>query len=271
MKTAMLLDIGVSALQLSGLVYLSYLTSLTIARSFLVIGFSCCAVSMFWLFFNRRSFSINIQDVVVSLKKNLMTGKWILASGILWSLSLYSYPWILVSFHGTESAGVLAACHGTVAIFNPLLTGFQNYISPKIAHSYAEFGKETLYKFVLKITLLLGLVVLVFSLFLTLTGNFLVVKLYGSKYAGNGMVISLLAFDLFLTSIGFSISRTLFVIEKANIDFIINVVSAVFLFSFGIWLIKDFGVFGTAMALIAGNFISIVLLFVYFNRTRRTQ
>ncbi len=271
MKTALMLDIVVSVMQLSGLISLMYFKSLTISHTFLVIGFSCCAASMIWLFLKRTSILINFQDVVKSLKKNLTTGKWILASGIIWSMIIYSYPWLLASFHGAESTGVLAACHGTVAIFNPVLTGLQNYISPKLAHSYADDGKHNLYKYALKISLVSGLIVLGFVLILLLTGNFLIVKLYGSKYDGNSMVISILAFDLLLTSVGFSISRTLFVIEKAKIDFIINVVSAVFFLSFGIWLVKDYGVFGAAMGLMAGNLIAIVLLFVYFNRIRRSN
>ncbi len=271
MKSALVLDIIVSTLQLSGLIFLMYFKSLTTSHAFLVIGFSCCAASMIWLFFKRTSILINLQDVVVSLKKNLTTGKWILASSILWSISIYSYPWILASFHGSESTGVLAACHGTVAIFNPVLTGLQNYISPKLAHSHAEGGKQNLYKYALKISLISGVIMLGFALILFLTGNYLIVKFYGSKYDGNSMVVSILAFDLFLTSIGFSISRTLFVIEKAKIDFIINVAQAVFLFSFGIWLVKDFGVFGSAIGLTAGNLIAIVLLFIYFNRYRHAH
>ncbi len=269
-KSALWLDIGVGALQLSGIIFLILFKSLTISRAFLVIGFSCCATSAIWLFFKRTTILINFHDVVESLKKNLITGKWILASGILWSISSYLYPWLLVSFHGAESTGVLAACYGTVAICNPIYTALQNYISPRIAHSYAEGGKHDLYKYTYKAILFSGLIMLGFTLILSLTGNFLIVKFYGSKYEGNSMVITMLAFELLLISIGFSISRTLFVIEKAKIDFKINVISAIFLFSFGIWLVKDFGLFGVALGLMVGSLIPLVLRLVYFNHIRRT-
>ncbi len=49
MKTALVLDIVVSALQLSGLISLMYFKSLTIPHAFLVIGFSCCTASIVWM------------------------------------------------------------------------------------------------------------------------------------------------------------------------------------------------------------------------------
>jgi len=71
--------------------------------------------------------------VVSDFKLNWAFGKWITASGVVWTFNNNLYPWLLTAFHGTSMTGMWAACFGVVAMANPLFLGIQNYFGPVLA------------------------------------------------------------------------------------------------------------------------------------------
>jgi O-antigen/teichoic acid export membrane protein len=163
------------------------------------------------------------------------------------------YPWFLAAFHGTASAGVWAACLGAVALGNPVVLGVQNFLGPKIAHVYAQEGRKSLRRFVLSTSVAVALPLLLFGLAMMLLGGPLVTLLYGHKYAGNGLVVALLAFNLAVSALAFSFSRALFAIERADLDFVVNFVALFIMLTFGLWLVRSFGVAGAAFGLLTAN------------------
>jgi O-antigen/teichoic acid export membrane protein len=253
MKSAFILDLAVSFLQIIGLFFLVRQEILSSPVALIVIGVSSGIAGLSWIYLRRHSLVVNLQRVKKDLMQNFFSGKWIYASGVIWSLSTYLYPWILTRYHGTSATGIWAAAMGVVALCNPLFLGMQNFITPKISHAFAGKGKRGLRKYLTRATVLFGGAIFICSLILLSAGDFLLVAFYGDKYAGNQLLVSILSLNLLLVAIGFSFSRSLFVLEKAWVDFRINLISLLLLLVIGIWLIRSFGTTGTALGLLIGN------------------
>jgi len=271
MKNALLLDSCVSVLQVGVLLILAELGYLSAVRAYWVVGTVCGVVTLSWLLLNRKIFKLSLKQAINDLLQNLSTGLWIFGSGLLWIANNYLYPWLLAAFHGAASTAVWAVCQGVVGLCNPLFLGLQNYFAPQMAHVYAKGKIDDLRRFALHTAITVGLTILPFCLFLLVFGGPLVSGLYGNKYAGNGLIMSILAVNLLISSLALAPSRALFTIERADLDVRIGIVSLVLLFFCGIWLVKRFGPAGAAVGLLLSNSTYLILLSVAFSRIVRSR
>ena len=117
------------------------------------------------------------------------------------------------------------------------MLGVPNFVGPKIAHVYVDKGKKSLRRFVFWTCAAFSLTMLFFCLAMTFWGGHLVVLLYGHKYVGNGLVVTLLSINLAVSAVAFSFSRALFAMELANLDFLINFLALFLTIALGLWLV----------------------------------
>ncbi|HEY5214676.1 MAG TPA: oligosaccharide flippase family protein [Acidobacteriaceae bacterium] len=254
--TAFLFDTCVAVVQVGGLLVLGHFGLLSASRAYWVIGSACGIAALWWLWSDREFYHPRVSESLADLKKNWIFGKWVFASGLVWTISMNLYPWLLAFFHGTGSAGVWAACLGVVSVGNPALLGIQNLVGPKIAHKYATEGPTELRRLVLKISAALALPLSLLCLVLMLWGGRLVALLYGRQYAGNGLVVAILAINLLVTAEAFSYSRALFAIERADLDFRINLAALFIMAVLGLWLVRVLGPLGAAFGLMGTTLVT---------------
>lgn len=252
-ESALLLDLWVAALQIGGLLLLSHLGVLTASVAFWTLGFACAGASAGWLFRMRKAISFNRENTVTALRKHWEFGKWILASTALWESHVNLYPWILTAYHGTAATGLWAACFGIASVGNPVVIGMQNLLFPKIAHSYAEGGVIALKRGVRRAILYFLLLIMPLSLILILVGGKIVALIYGSQYSGQELVVVLLALDLLVAPARFAFSRGLFAMQRADLDFLTNLVPLFVLLTLGFILVKAYGPVGVGGALLASS------------------
>jgi O-antigen/teichoic acid export membrane protein len=88
---------------------------------------------------------------------------------------------------------------------------------------------------------------------LILWGDRFVALLYGSRYAGNGLIVAVLALNLLVSAVGFSFSRALLAMERASVDFGLNLVALVTMLTLGLWLVRSHGALGAAAGLLGAN------------------
>ena len=196
LRTVFVFDVFIGVGQICGLLVLAHFKLLSASRAYWVIGATCGLAVLCWLWLNRHHYHLRIDESVLDLKRNLVFGKWVFASGLLWTASTNLYPWLLAFFHGAAAAGVFAACLGVVSASNPALLGIQNFLGPKIAHVYATRGRIGLRKFVLKISGSMAIPVSLLTLIMIFWGDRFIGLLYGSRYTGNGRVVAILACNL---------------------------------------------------------------------------
>lgn len=265
-KTALILDSCVAVVQVGSLFLLAYLGLLSISVTYWVIGLTCCLAGMGWLIRMRKTFVLQLTRAISDLGRNWSFGKWVFAGGLLWALSMNLYPWILMVFHGTASTGVWAACIGIIGIANPLLFGMQNFLGPRIAHSYVEGGAIALRRFLFKAGAVFLLMITPFCVILLLFGGSLIVILYGDKYAGNGLVVSILSLSFLVGVVVFCFSQALFVLERPDLTFRASFVGLIVLLGFGLFLIRCFGATGAAFSLALCNLVGLGVRYVYFSK-----
>ena len=265
MEIALIFDLCVAALQISGLLILAKFGLLSATHAYWVIGIACGVAGAGWFLLNRAGFKIQISQAISDLTHNWTFGKWVFASGILWAISMNLYPWFLTSFHGTASVGVWGACLGVLALANVPLAGVQNFLGPKIANVYANGGMLALRRFALKTSALLSIVMSILCCALLILGEPLLVLFYGEKYSGNGVVVFVLALSLVAASVAFSFSRALFAIERADIDFKINFVPLLILFTFGLSFVRSYGPLGAAFGLLIANMSAAAIRLGFFS------
>jgi O-antigen/teichoic acid export membrane protein len=268
LRTVFLFDAFIGVGQIGGLLILAHFKLLSAARAYWVIGAICGLAVLCWLWFNRHQYSLRLDESVLDLKRNLIFGKWVFASGLLWTASTNLYPWLLAFFHGAAAAGIFAACLGVVSASNPVLLGIQNFLGPKIAHVYATRGRIGLRKFVLKISGSMAIPVALLTLVMITWGDRFIGLLYGSRYTGNGRVVAVLACNLLLSAVVFSFSRALFAIERADLDFALNFAAIFIMLTLGLWLVKTHGPLGAALGLnIAGVVTSVLRVGAFLKLT----
>ena len=256
LMTAFVFDTCIAVGQIGGLFLLARLGRLSASRAYWVIGIACGIVGLWWLWSDRGSYHPRMSESLADLKKNWVFGKWVFASGLLWAVSMNLYPWFLAAFHGIASTGVWAACLGVVSVANPALVGIQNLLGPKICHVYAAEGPRALRRLVLKITAVIALPTSLLCVVMFFWGGRLIALVYGRQYAGNNLVVAVLAFNLLVTTVSFSFSRALFAIERADVDFLVNLAALFIMVTLGFWLVRAFGPLGAALGLMGASLVT---------------
>jgi O-antigen/teichoic acid export membrane protein len=266
MKSALVLDCFVCVFQVGGVALLASRGNITAHTAYWVIGAASAAGSFIWLVRDRHTFEMRIDGAYEVFRCNWSIAKWIFASGAVWTVGTNFYPWILNVFHGATAVAVWGVCLGVTATTNPLLLGLQNLLGPRIAHSYAASGYTGVRQYVRRCNAILGCLILPFSCLLVLMGDLFVRMLYSSRYAGNGRVVSILALNLVASVAGFSYSRGLFVIERADLDFKINIGTLAVGLGCGFPLVVYGGPAGAAWALTIGNTTGAIARYLVFQQ-----
>jgi O-antigen/teichoic acid export membrane protein len=262
-KSAFLLDTTASLIQVTSLSLLALLGALSAERAFVVAGIACGTSVTLWFAANKNSFILKLYKAMPDFLRNWALVKWIIASHILWVSAMSLYPWFIATFHGVEATGVWAACLTVIMIGNLISVAIQNMLGPKFVHVLANSGVPAMRGFVFKSAMIFAFIMLIISVSLIIAGNSLVVLFYGFKYDGNGLLVSLLAINLVLSSVTFSFSRGLIAMERADMDFILNI-AVVMSLLLGIWLVRTFGLLGAAYGLLIANSLASSLRVITF-------
>jgi O-antigen/teichoic acid export membrane protein len=254
LRTAFIFDTCIALGQLSGLLVLAHFGLLSASRAFWAIGLVCGIAVVGWLWSDRGFYDPRMSESLADLRKNWIFGKWVFASGLIWAVSMNLYPWLLATLRGVASAGVWAACLGVVSIGGPVMVGIQNLAGPKIAHVYAAAGHRALHRLVFKLTAVVAIPMSLLCLVTFIWGGRLLTLLYGRQYAGNRMIVAILALNLLVSAVAFPFSRALFAVDRADLDFLVNFTALFIMVTIGLWLVRAFGPLGAAFGLLGANF-----------------
>jgi len=250
---ALALDTVLAALQIAGLAGLYFAGTLRAWSAFLALGAACAVTAAHWAVATRGERTFSRGAVLGDLTDSWSSGKWVLASGLVWAVSMNLYAWIIAAFHGTAMAGTWAAALGVMTLINPLTLGIQNYLGPRIMHARATGGVARLRREVCVSAALFCAAVLSFAVAMAFVGDGLVTLIYGTKYAGNGPLVVLVSLNAAVMTVGFAVSRGLFALELAHIDFAVNIAALAGFLLAGIALVRWFGPLGAAAGQLFAN------------------
>jgi O-antigen/teichoic acid export membrane protein len=159
----------------------------------------------------------------------------------------YLMPLILTLSCGKTGAGIWAACISIVGIASMFMTGLASYWLPRTANAFCQGGPDTLRRMMRNAGIIYATALGLFALFVFATGDFLLVLAYGQKFAGNGPVIGVLAFNVFITSLSLTVGMGLWAINRPDGNLPADACCLVVTLAVAACLIPTWGVLGAAV------------------------
>jgi len=269
--TALGLDLTASIVQASGIVLLLHFHVLTASRALALLGIACGMATTGWFILRRNAFRWNPRVILPHFRKNWTFSKWVLGSGIAYQASTYVYPWLLAAFHGTSVTGAWAACSAIVASANPAVLGLTNYVSPKIANTYAAGGVSGMLRYIRRSSLMFAGLLLPLVLTLGIFGRRILTATYGRAYGDGADVVVFLAVNMLIYACSAPYVQGLFNLERAKLDTLVNLISVVLLFTAGLPAVKSYGASGAAATMLASTSIAASCKIALFSREARRR
>ncbi len=272
MRSVLVLDVAVSALQISGLFILKARGHLTGSAALGVIGVSCAVIGGLALVTMRNQFAPNRSRAMSDWRLNWSFGKWSFAAQLAYWTMVYSIPWILAVLAGTDATGRFAACSSLVMIANPLLIGLNNYLAPQAVQSFHLGGFDALRRLTLRATLLMTTALGTLAIALMVFSDRLLKLVYGAPVADGNWVVAILAISLLFTAQSIGVDNGLLAFGRLDTVFKSCVAGLVATLVSGCCLIPIHGVIGAAIATVIGQFVATtykIALFLIVYREKR--
>jgi len=257
--SALLMDLGVGVFQVGGLGALAAAAWLSPSLALATVATASGIGALIWLRANHGDFSPRFRDARADARRHWSVGRWVFASQVLWAAAAQFYPWLLAALRAAADVAVWGAAMGIAAVLNvPLLAG-ANVLSPSIARARTSRDPWAFFRFVLWVSAGFAAVVLCAALPLLLFGGWLLGLVYGITYTDCGGVVTLIAAGMVFLAASFGISRGLFCLDRADLDFRVNLAPFAVLLFLGPSLVRGWGALGAAFAQSTAHAVSAAL------------
>ena len=252
LSAALMLDVSVSVLQVSGLLLLAWFHVLTAGTAFIVMGVSCALVCLGWFLGAKEPVRIASADVVSDWRQDWPFARWSLASYLVGCSTPYVMPWLILRGHGVVATGALAACAQLANITSLYVLGVTNVLLPQAATALAQDGLDGL-RGVLRHTAWLVIGPLApFCLLVFLTGDVPVVFVYGPAFVGTGLVLTLLTTAVLMNGLGSIAGNGLYAMQRPHSNLVADLCVLLATVALSLWLLPPLGVTGAAIATLGG-------------------
>jgi O-antigen/teichoic acid export membrane protein len=254
MGTALVMDIGVSLLQLGLLMAAAAWGLLSGWAAFVAAG-SACAVAgaAWWMAAGRREIRMAHAAVRGALVRNWTLGRWIVASQIVSTVnSDVVLVWLIAFMLGDGATGLFAAAVTVVAFSNPVMLGATHGLTPRIARAFAEGGPPDVRRVVGQATCWLIAATTLFALVVVAVAGRLLGALYGPAFSGQATTAIILAASTVVSSSTVGANIGLVALERSDLNLKANLGGLVVLALTAPWLIASWGVAGAATGVLCG-------------------
>lgn len=245
---ALAIDTCVACVQIAGLLWLASIHQLSVFRAFSVIGLACGAASLAWLLTSTQKLEFHKSSVQDHWRTNWEFGRWAVAAQLVGAVAPYIVPWILSILKDEAATGLFAACLTLVGASRVVTDAIFNLLTPKSAQAYHHGGLDALVSMLVRWGVMFALFMGVFTLLVYLFGERLLVTVYGDQYAGTTWPLTILAFALWMHTIGFTCGDGLFVLEKTRENFWADVLSTALTLGLSVPLVHYYGIIGASLS-----------------------
>ena len=266
------IDVAISVLQIGGLLAFQALGILSGATGWLAVGIACLLTIGFWYFRSGPVIEFRKERFTKDWKLNWTFGKWAVAGQLVGSLPLILLPLLLTaeapsaaagttsaSAGGTEGTGYFGICVTLMGVANIFNTGMLNFLTPRSAKVYVQYGKAGLRQLMTRMYLLFLVAIGGFALVMALFGEMIVVALLGDEYIGLQFVLTLMAIAKLCEGFSHTASGGLFAMERIKENFWVDVILMLVTVTAAVLLIQPLGVLGAAWTTLIGGATSAIL------------
>ncbi len=252
-STALQCDLAGGLIQMACLGGLAVTGRLTGPTALLIVSLSKFVGLAPALFLTGIRWRPGIRFTKCHARRAWLLGRWVLLASLFWSVAAQLYPWFLTASHGVASAGVWAACLSVGNVMSPILLGGQNFAGPRLVEVFRTQSDQVALRHTMRTSVAFVLVLAPIATALSIWGGDAVVALYGSEYAGQGLVVTLIAWSTVIAGAGFPLSRALFGRERTGLDLVGSAASAAVVCTFGLLFVRLWGPLGAAWSSLGAN------------------
>ena len=253
MRSAIVLDVTVSLIQLAAMLGLSLAGRLGVVETLAVMGLSCGLAAGGWLLAKSRTMIFRTAAAVRDFQSNWIFARWALASQLLACTTPYVMPWVVALTHGEAETGTLGACTTLVGLSNMFMMGLCNFLSPRSARAFAEGGLAELQSVLAQTAGLFAASLGSLCLLAFLFGEPVAVLVYGPQFAGTGWIIGVLSLSVLANSMGVTAGNGLWAMERPQANFVADLTALGVVIIATIFLVPAFGPLGAALTTLAGT------------------
>jgi len=193
----------------------------------------------------RAYWSRNFYNLLLTWNHNWRFGSWITGGNILNWVSVEFYPVLAAGIVSFAAAGAYRALQTLVSPIHMLLRAIDTYLTPRAARDYKESGLPALSRTLRLTYFVVGLPSLALIITTILFPKPILQLLYGDRYLEFSSGIILMAIVYTLLYVNWPIQIVLKAARFSQPIFIANLVATIFTFTLGIWVIYQWGVYGT--------------------------
>ncbi|MBC8355946.1 MAG: hypothetical protein H8E66_28550 [Planctomycetes bacterium] len=258
-RVAVAMDIAAAVLQLTTLIVLVQLDMLTVPLLFVAMGMSSFAACVGWFVVKPEPLRYVRKLVLRHWHENWSFGRWALSSHVVGCAGNYVLPWLLAIVHDQGATGTLAGCGKLSALAATFVAGVAHFLSPKAVAAYTEQGATGLKRVLFVAGLSFVVAVGGFCVFVGITGDFLLVTLFGDDFVGTGPVALILSLAVLANSFAILGGTGLWAINRPEANLISDVIAVTLTLGTAAALVHDHGVLGIAIATVVGGTVGTVV------------
>lgn len=225
--------------------------------------------ALFVLWHKRHHLRLDRQSLVRQIGEHWHIGRWLFANAALMVVSGPVYSWVLVWSHGAAALGLLGACMQPGSLLSPLVQALHAFLLPKASHAMQR-GLAQVRRIVLRASLLVGLMFLLFPAAVGWFSHPLMQLLFAGKYDPSGWLVALLALRTYLVVTVVPLTVGLVACRQTYLVFKAEIISLLLTLLLGLPLTWVLGVWGVAWGFLLTRLFSRVYLALAFRRHVRS-
>ncbi len=208
----------------------------------------------------RSYWTVNLLRLREAAIRDLKFGRWILGGLLANFVAVEFYPVMTAGMISFAASGAYRAIQNLLAPVPTVLRAMDTFLAPRMAKLHSNSGIRSLNPFLKKIYVLVGAPVVVWLVFVSVFATPIMKVLYGDQYAAFASGVPLMAVFFFLWFLYWPVYIAVKAARISRPIFIANSLAIVLMFTVGIWMIREWGVYGTISGQILNALVVAVIL-----------
>jgi O-antigen/teichoic acid export membrane protein len=235
------------------------------------IGWGALAGFIIGLLQARGFLSRQIANLKETWSSNWTAGRWVLGGSVANWVALEVYPILAAGMISFAAAGVYRALQIPVAPVHVILRAADTFVTPRAAVIGARDGPRGVTRILRLTYLLVGIPILLILLLIVLFAEPILSALYGETYQAYLAGMGLIAVFYVLWYLYWPLQSVLKGLGRTIPIFAANLAATVVMFTFGILLIRQWGLYGTIAGQALNALVINLVLWFEWLRYRKAQ
>jgi len=258
-RVALMLDLVAAALQLAALALLSQRDWMSVPLVLVTMGVASGAACLGWALARPEPIRFASSRLWPDWRENWSFGRWALASHAVGCAGTYVLPWMLAMVHDESATGTLAGAGKLSALAATFVLGIAHYLTPRAVEAFARGGTVALKQVLFATSAIFVAGVGAFCGIVWVSGETLIVLLFGHEFAGTGSLATVLSLVVLLNSLAVVGGNGLWAIRKPQANLISDAAALLTTIPLAGLLVTSQGAMGVAVAMLVGGTVGAVV------------